>query len=81
MKGPKGYGFSVSAYSPVHITEVVKGRVLLSRVSCCLDPLPASSLPDLPAANADIRVGDVLLELQGNSIKNASGSDVVSMIQ
>ncbi len=36
---------------------------------------------DLPAANADIRLGDKILEVQGTDVRNASGQEVVEMIQ
>lgn len=35
----------------------------------------------LPAANADIRVGDLILEVQGNDVRNATGEEVVEMVQ
>lgn len=56
------------------------------KVVCFIgDPLPVddrvSFFAGLPAANADIRVGDLILEVQGNDVRNATGEEVVEMVQ
>ena len=37
--------------------------------------------PGLPAQQADIRVGDVIVEVEGTDVTRASGDLVVSIIQ
>ena len=81
MKGHKGYGFSVFGHRPVHITQVTPGN----RRSSLLFVLTLYQLTlfcsGLPAYNADLRVGDVILEVQGTDTRRANGTKVVEIIR
>ena len=75
-RGPSGYGFSVHSSHPVYITAVDEGNAICDGVNvtilCC---------KGLPAHVAGVKANDVLIELEGIDVRNATGKQVVNIIR
>ena len=80
MKGTSGYGFSVHGHNPVYVTEVVEGLITLFII---IVVIITSSLhhAGLPAAESDIRVGDIIMEVESTDVTRANGDLVVSIVR
>lgn len=79
MRGMSGYGFSVHGHNPVYITDVVEGLTTLFIIIVTI----TSSLhhAGLPAAESDIRVGDIIMEVESTDVTRANGDLVVSIVR
>lgn len=82
MRGTKGYGFSVHGHNPVYITDVVDGSIIFISINCLNHyPLPHTTHTGLPAAESDIRVGDIIVEVESTDVTRANGDLVVSIVR
>ena len=78
MKGTSGYGFSVHGHNPVYVTEVIEGLITLFIVITITSSLHHAGLP---AAESDIRVGDIIMEVESTDVTRANGDLVVSIVK
>ena len=78
MKGTSGYGFSVHGHNPVYVTEVIEGLINLLIVVTITSSLHHAGLP---AAESDIRVGDIIMEVESTDVTRANGDLVVSIVR
>ena len=85
MKGPRGYGFSVSTEtSPVMITSVQEGECttepspLLFSTTCSIISINCAGLT---AHQQDLRAGDLIIEVENTDVTRANSDMIVNMIK
>ena len=79
MRGERGYGFSVFGHNPVCITEVAEGTYIVIQMTSFVRLLPFHS--GLPAHQSDIKVGDIIMEVESTDVTRANGDLVVSIVR
>jgi membrane-associated protease RseP (regulator of RpoE activity) len=87
VRGTKGYGFSVHGHNPVYITNVVEGSIdhfhinYLNHYITITSCRPHTIHAGLPAAESDIRFGDIIVEVESTDVTRANGDLVVSIVR
>ena len=81
MKGTSGYGFSVHGHNPVYVTEVIEGLIALFIIIVVTITSSLRHHAGLPAAESDIRVGDIIMEVESTDVTRANGDLVVSIVR